>query len=452
MKVLAYVSIFILGAISLFFHGIASRTKPQVASGNDPSFLRFQKSYFKVYFLALFSDWLQGPYLYKLYSHYGFEHSQIAFLYVVGFAASGLLGTITGSIADHFGRKKTCVAYTVLSSVCCLTKMSSNFYILVFGRVMGGISTSMLFSCFEAWYVHEHVEARGFPSEWVPVTLSKSTFWGGVLAMVAGIVANGTAEWAGLGPLSPFLLALAPLAISGAMVILTWPENVGQSKMLGSETSSVIEVFGSLTKFCMEGLRCIWSREVIFLLGLIQSLFESVMYTFVFLWTPVLEPGHPPLGVVFSCFMLCMMIGSSLYSILIARGYSSQQILAVAVGLAMGCITWCVIASGPRSSFAAFLLLEIAVGLYYPSTGHLRSHLLPEEVRANVTNWFRVPMNFLTCGGLLWLCGDNASPQIAFGASSFLLLFSFVLSARLIQKCNHKSSIQDTALSSTSAV
>ncbi|XP_071453424.1 molybdate-anion transporter-like isoform X2 [Hetaerina americana] len=270
--------------------------------------------------------------------------------------------------------------------------------------------------------------------------------------MVAGIVANGTAEWADWGPVSPFMLALAPLAISGVMIALTWSENVGHSHQLGSEATSMSKVFGSLTKFCMEGLRCIWSREVILLLGLIQSLFESVMYTFVFLWTPVLDPGHPPLGVVFSCFMLCMMIGSSLYSILMASGYSSQQILTLAVGLAMGCNAWCVISAGPRTSFAAFLLLEIAVGLYYPSTGHLRSHLLPEEVRASVTNWFRVPMNFITCGGLLWLSGDNASPQIAFATSSILLLCSFLLSSRLIQQCDRKSVSQDSVQSSTSVV
>ena len=44
--------------------------------------------------------------------------------------------------------------------------------------------------------------------------------------------------------------------------------------------------------------------EKILLLGCVQSLLESCMYIFVFLWTPVLDTGATPLGMVFSCFMV----------------------------------------------------------------------------------------------------------------------------------------------------
>ena len=43
----------------------------------------FQRSFYLVYFAALLGDWLQGPYVYKLYAYYGFKESQIAVLYVV---------------------------------------------------------------------------------------------------------------------------------------------------------------------------------------------------------------------------------------------------------------------------------------------------------------------------------------------------------------------------------
>ena len=66
----------------------------------------FQKSFFLVYFLALLGDWLQGPYVYKLYAFYGFKESQIAVLYVAGFASSVLFGTCTGPLADLWGRRK----------------------------------------------------------------------------------------------------------------------------------------------------------------------------------------------------------------------------------------------------------------------------------------------------------------------------------------------------------
>ena len=52
-------------------------------------------------------------------------------------------------------------------------------------------------------------------------------------------------------------------------------------------------------------------------------------------------------------------------------------------------------------SLASFLVLEISIGIYFPSIGCLRSQLIPEERRATVTNWFRVPMNIITCVTLL---------------------------------------------------
>ena len=44
----------------------------------------------------------------------------------------------------------------------------------------------MLFSTFESWYVYEHSERHGFPSEWIGITFSISTFWNGMIAILAG--------------------------------------------------------------------------------------------------------------------------------------------------------------------------------------------------------------------------------------------------------------------------
>ena len=40
---------------------------------------------------------------------------------------------------------------------------------LMVGRILGGISTSLLFSAFEAWMVTEH-RKQGFPEEWLGIT------------------------------------------------------------------------------------------------------------------------------------------------------------------------------------------------------------------------------------------------------------------------------------------
>jgi hypothetical protein len=40
----------------------------------------------------------------------------------------------------------------------------NDFYLLAAGRIMGGMSTSLLFTAFESWMVSEH-RKRGFPEE-----------------------------------------------------------------------------------------------------------------------------------------------------------------------------------------------------------------------------------------------------------------------------------------------
>ena len=61
------------------------------------------------------------------------------------------------------------------------------------GRILGGISTSLLFSTFESWMIFEH-NKTGFPSDWLPRTFALATFGNGVVAVVAGVLANFVAD------------------------------------------------------------------------------------------------------------------------------------------------------------------------------------------------------------------------------------------------------------------
>ena len=46
-------------------------------------------------------DWLQGPYVYALYQHYGYQVGDIGRLFIAGFGSSMVFGTIAGSMADQ---------------------------------------------------------------------------------------------------------------------------------------------------------------------------------------------------------------------------------------------------------------------------------------------------------------------------------------------------------------
>lgn len=390
----------------------------------NPNFVAFQNSYFKVYFPALMAEWLQGPYLYKLYSHYGFIDTQIAIIYVCGFASSVVFGTSAGYFASAFGRKKACVVFTLLYSLCCITKLSRNYAILIFGRVLGGISTSLLFTAFDAWYLYEHTQTHSFPSEWVAATFAKATLYNSVISVVAGILANTIAEWMRFGPVAPFVLAIPFLITAGILIQFTWDENYGGKQL------KVIQP-------CMESLCYIVTNNRVMLIGTVTSLFESAMYIFVFLWTPVLDRAHhyPPLGIVFSCFMLCVTLGSFLFNFTIKHGIrpSSVVILTVIVASLANIGAAFASANHPRTSFLMFVILELACGVYFPAMGWLRQRILPEAHHAGIINWFRVPLNAIAAVVLMLLHDTHSSHGISaiFALCSILLAIAGIAAVRL---------------------
>ncbi len=336
------------------------------------------------------ADWLQGPYVYALYDSYGFEKEQIAHLFIAGFGSSMLFGTFVGALADKYGRKRMSVAYAVFYGLACVTKLYNNFALLLFGRVLSGIATSLLFSSFESWMVSEHQKFQFAPA-WLSQTFSHATLGNGVIAIGSGLMASYVADQYGF--VAPFMVALVILALCGVVVLSMWEENFGDAK---------IDVQGGFRN----AIQALQNDTRVPLLGLVQSLFEGAMYTFVFMWTPALEaavraaqPGTEdvlPFGLIFACFMVAIMIGSGLFSALIARQFAAEVIAVfnfVAATLALLCAT--VFVDQPVIVFGSFLLFEVCCGVYFPCQGTLRGKYIPEDCRAAIMNFFRIPLNFL---------------------------------------------------------
>lgn len=94
-------------------------------------------------------------------------------------------------------------------------------------RFFSGIATSILFSAFNAWYIHEHIQHFQLPSEWMNDTFAKATFYNGLLAVIAGFVSSIAADLCGWGPLAPFMIAIPILLLAGVVTLLSWEENSG---------------------------------------------------------------------------------------------------------------------------------------------------------------------------------------------------------------------------------
>ncbi|XP_038684765.1 molybdate-anion transporter-like isoform X2 [Tripterygium wilfordii] len=349
-----------------------------------------------------------------------------------------LFGTIVGSLADKQGRKRACVAYCITYILSCITKHSPQYKILMLGRVLGGIATSLLFSAFESWLVAEH-NKRGFDQQWLSLTFSKAIFLGnGLIAIVAGLLGNLLVDTIALGPVAPFDAAACFLAIGMAIILSSWTENYGDS----SESKDLLTQFKGAAV-------AIASDEKIALLGAIQSLFEGSMYTFVFLWTPALSPNDEeiPHGFIFATFMLASMLGSSLASRLMARPSSSRvdsymQIVFIvsSVSLLLPIVTNFLVSpsnvKGGSISFSGciqllgFCTFEACVGIFWPSIMKMRSQYIPEEARSTIMNFFRIPLNIFVC---IVLYNVDAFPiTVMFGMCSIFLFVASILQRRLL--------------------
>lgn len=424
MLIVTYVAFVVLSLGCAALTAYIWRSRKLTTVINNPNFTTFQRQYFSAYFLALVADWLQGPYLYRLYRYYGFNQAQIAVLYVVGYASGVILGTWAPFVANKYGRRNLCVVFTVIYSVACFMKLSRSYGILLIGRVFGGVATSLLFSSYEAWYLHEHIETHDFPKEWIAETMKKLSVWNCSLAVLSGVLANAAAEWLSLGPAAPFVMAIPCLFISGGIIMSTWSENYGTQNL-------------KFKVACIAGLREIGENQKILLLGAIQSMFESVLALVVFLWTPVLYHGHPSLGIIFSSFMVCIMIGTGVHELL-TRQFSNAVVLVSSITMAFFACAMCAFFSHPhnpytRLCFLAFLLYEISVGMYFAAVGVLRSEIIPENHTLSIMNWFRVPLNIIACLVLMLLHNETFrhGNRLIFIICCALLLGALVCLSRL---------------------
>ncbi|CAI8604384.1 unnamed protein product [Vicia faba] len=142
-------------------------------------------------------------------------------------------------IYSLIGRKRACVTYCLTYIASCITKHSPQYRILMLGRILGGIPTSLLFSASESWLVAEHFK-RGFDQQWLSLTFLKAIFLGnGLVAIFSGLFGNVLVDTLALGPVAPFNAAAGFLTIGMIIILSTWTENYGDA----SENKSLLAQF-----------------------------------------------------------------------------------------------------------------------------------------------------------------------------------------------------------------
>jgi len=431
----------VAGSFNLVFAGLSLSCAALVFATRDrsdgstkvetPAAVRsLQWRFLAVFWLFKMADWLQGPYFYEVYASkviggIAVTRAGVARLFLMGFGSTALFGAVVGGLVDSFGRKRGSLAFTLFYAISALSTRCGTMALLLAGRVFGGIGTSLLFSAPEAWLVSEH-QRSGFDGKYLGQTFGLAYFGDAIVAILAGLLAGTVA--ASRGPTAPFELSTVFLAAGAAMVLFTWKENFGGKSAAAVEPSPppaaesagvVVESAaeesggsdgrqdgGTLVK---EALGVMMQDKKILLVGAVQALFESAMYIFVLQWPPALKAAlgagvTPPFGKIFSCFMVCCMLGSTTFSALSRAGVAAVDTMAGMLSIAtvsMGAATLLGLGGSLVPLIAAFFAFEACVGVYFPLIGTLRSQFLPDAYRGVIMNLFGIPLNLIVVGVFL---------------------------------------------------
>jgi MFS family permease len=399
-----------------------------------PAIQNLQRRFLAVFWLLRCADWMQGPYFYEVYASKMIGGAQasmslVSRLFLTGFASTALFGPSVGRAADQYGRKKATLAFCAIYALGALSTKSPLLQILLLGRMLSGIGTSLLFSAPESWLVGEsQIVGQDPDGKYLGETFGLAYAGDSLVAILAGQMATTAASQR--GPTGPFELSTVFLALGGLLAAWSWKENKAQT--IDNEKPTI-----------REAIQVIREDPKIMMVGGVQSLFEAAMYIFVLQWPPAIAAAvrrafgataATPYGTIFSCFMACCLLGSTLFGQLgkmtVPTENSTAAMLLVAT-VAMATATFLTGMNAPSlpGMIMAFFAFEACVGMYFPSIGTLRSKYVPDSHRSVIMNLFGIPLNVLVVG--VFLSIQKLGLQGALSISSCALGLATVCMFRL---------------------
>ena len=185
----------------------------------------------------------EGTHLYVLYDGYGYS---VPTLYAIGFLSGAFTSIFMGAIVDRIGRKKAVIIYCILEIIINYMEQFPILVCLVASRAIGGITTNLLFTVFETWLVTEHRKRR-FADAKLQTILRDSSIVSNLAAIVSGYIAHCLASL--MGPVGPFVGAVAFTFVALLIVALLWCENYGNEEASIDRRPSMRDHLGKLRKY-----------------------------------------------------------------------------------------------------------------------------------------------------------------------------------------------------------
>ena len=146
----------------------------------------------------------------------------VAALFTSGFLAAAISALFVGSLADKYGRRLACLAFCVAYAVGCLTKISDSVFVLLIGRLLGGLSTTLMYSVFETWMVTEYyaqnLEKSGMS---LSAMFGIMTTLNSIVAILSGVLGESLVAATGT-KVSPFIAAIVCLGLAFWLIVKLW--------------------------------------------------------------------------------------------------------------------------------------------------------------------------------------------------------------------------------------
>ncbi|KAI1301051.1 hypothetical protein F5Y03DRAFT_396763 [Xylaria venustula] len=380
--------------------------------------------WYKVYALVMAADWLQGPYLFSLYKdEHSIEPSLISSLYMTDFITTAVSAYFIGVLSDKYGRKLYCMVYCVSYALSCFLTVIPVTPLLFLGRVLGGISTSILFTVFDSWMV-ANFRKRGLVEKGCDLsrTFAATSVVNSLVAILSQLVGEVLVRVTGTKK-SPFLLSVVLLWLGLQMIWSHWGENFGVSSPSEKKRTAT-----------PRSLWPVFKTPTILTLTFASTLFDSSMNLFVFYWIPAINALHKsaaelPYGIMYASFMAVSMAAALAFNIIMSKGiFTHSRLLLVVLVLTDFCFVKLAAAETETGAFWLFCLLQVCGGLFGPCIGYLKGTMIDDDARATVYSMMRIPYNVLVITTLL-TAKDNNNTGGIFTTCSLMLTASVVITS-----------------------
>eukprot|EP00928_Gymnodinium_smaydae_P019015 TRINITY_DN1725_c0_g1_i12.p1 TRINITY_DN1725_c0_g1~~TRINITY_DN1725_c0_g1_i12.p1 ORF type:complete len:547 (-),score=76.09 TRINITY_DN1725_c0_g1_i12:425-1909(-) len=416
---LSCVCLMICSAVAIYISCPAITPSPDCTA----SFYKFRRRYLIAWYVCATVDWLQGAFLFALYEDVIKVPTGI--LLAVGYGSSILMGPVSGFLGDRFGRRRCCLLYCFTYGIACFLLHVVDFFPgLVLGRFLSAFSQEILWTSFESYLVTAYTN-EGLPGDSLG-NIFAWMFFGNFLCAIffGGLVAQFMVDRTTLQKgaylcygdhFAPFTLALCLCAV-GAILIYRWKDDLSvedgapQDAVIGASTTSIRSTASAskrkTSSFAEMGMTLCGAlrQRNVQLCGMAVVGVEGPMFFLIMHFYDTLKSGgtFTSGGYVFASFMMCSMMGSTLCSRL-SHMRAEQRVLLAACAVASG---WVAISGGLFANlsrymfvplaFFAFNVIEMGIGIYFPSIGMVKSACVPEEVRSSVYTMYRLPLNIIT--------------------------------------------------------